>query len=216
MFDPSTHELMHLLTVYGYWVVLAFVAFESMGVPVPGETILLASAVYAGTTHRLSIALVIAAAAAGAIIGDNLGFLAGQTGGRRLVHRYGKYMRLDDRKLRLGEYLFERHGGKVVFFGRFVPVLRIWAAFLAGTNRMSWRRFLAYNAGGGAVWATAMGMAAYTMGDAVTRSGTTLCLVIPVLATALMVVLTLALRRGERRLQQEADRRICVPAPMGA
>src|SRR6266436_2822832 len=129
MFHFATSQLSHLLATYGYWAVLVFVAIESTGIPFPGETMLLIAAIYAGTTHQLSIPLVILAAASGAIIGDNIGFWVG---------REGRYRLLDERKLKLGQYLFLKHGGKVVFFGRFVAVLRAWAAFLAGTNHMSW------------------------------------------------------------------------------
>jgi membrane protein DedA with SNARE-associated domain len=142
MFHLATAELTHFLTTYGYWAVLFFVAIESTGIPFSGETMLLVAAIYAGTTHRLSIALVIAAAACGAILGDNLGYWIGREGGYRLLRRYGPYIRLDERKVKLGQYLFRKHGGKVVFFGRFIAVLRTWAAFLAGTNCMPWGSFL--------------------------------------------------------------------------
>jgi len=139
MLHFATHDLTHLLNTYGYWAVLLFVAIESTGIPFPGETMLLVAAVYAGTTHHLAIPFVITAAAVGAILGDNLGFWVGREGGYRLLRRYGHVIRLDERKLKLGQYLFQKHGGKVVFFGRFVAVLRAWAAFLAGTNRMPCR-----------------------------------------------------------------------------
>src|ERR1700730_14777972 len=139
MFHLATPELTHFLTIYGYWAVLLFVAIESMGIPCPGETMLLVAAIYAGTTHRLSLPLVIIAAASGAILGDNIGYWVGREGGYRLLRRYGHYLRLDERKVKLGQYLFRTHGGKVVFFGRFIAVLRALAAFLAGTNRMPWR-----------------------------------------------------------------------------
>lgn len=98
----------------------------------PGESMLLLAAIYAGTTHHLSILLVIVAA----VLGDNLGFLVGREGGYRLLRRSGHVIRLDERKLKLGQYLFRKHGSKVVFFGRFIAVLCAWTAFLAGTNRM--------------------------------------------------------------------------------
>src|SRR5437899_6658336 len=142
MISMTTHNFLHLLVTYGYWAVAVFIAIESTGIPFPGETMLLVAAIYAGTTHHLSIALVILAAASGAIVGDNFGFWVGREGGYRLLRRYGRFIRLDERKLKLGQYLFLKHGGKVVFFGRFVAVLRAWAAFLAGTNRMGWERFL--------------------------------------------------------------------------
>src|SRR5260370_20885951 len=103
---------------------------------------LLVATIYAGTTHQLAPVLIIAAAESFAILGDNLGFWVGREGGYRLLRRYGHLVRLNERKLKLGLYLFRRHGGKVVFFGRFVAVLRMWAAFLAGVNPKPGLRFL--------------------------------------------------------------------------
>jgi len=169
MFHTATSDLVHLLATYGYWAVLLFVAIESTGIPFPGETMLLVAAIYAGTTHQLSIPLIIVAAASGAILGDNIGFWAGREGGFRLLRRYGHYIHLNERKLKIGLYLFRKHGGKVVFFGRFVAVLRAWAAFLAGTNRMRWPAFLLFNALGGITWATLFGLGGYFLGDRTTR-----------------------------------------------
>jgi len=208
------HNLGHLLATYGYWAVLVFVAVESMGIPFPGETMLLAAAIYAGTTHHLQLPLVIAAAAAGAILGDNAGYLAGREGGYRLLRRYGRYIRLDERKLKLGQYLFLRHGGKVVFFGRFVAVLRIWAAFLAGTYRLPWTRFLAYNAGGGVVWATVFGLGGYALGDNVHRLTGPVGIGGALLGAALALAGIVWLRRNERRLADEAER--ALPGPFGS
>src|SRR5256886_11489333 len=124
---------------------------------------LVTAAIYAGTTGRLSIFWVIVASAAGAILGDNIGYVIGRTGGYRLVKRYGRYIRLEENRLRLGQYLFQKHGSKVVFFGRFISVLRIFAAFLAGVNQMHWRRFLIFNAAGGIVLSTLHRVAAYLL-----------------------------------------------------
>src|SRR5450759_335555 len=106
MIHIATSDLTHLLTTYGYWAVLVFVGIESIGIPFPGETMLLVAAIYAGRTHQLLIPLVIIAAAAGAIIGDNIGFWIGREGGYRLLRRYGRYIRLGERRLKLGQYLF--------------------------------------------------------------------------------------------------------------
>ncbi len=135
-----------LITSYGYLAVFGLVAIESLGVPLPGETALIAAGTYAGTTHRLSPWLIFVVASAAAIVGDNIGFWIGDKGGYRLAYRYGRRVRLDERKLKIARYLFDRHGPKVVFFGRFVSVLRTYAAFLAGTTRMAWWRFFGYNA----------------------------------------------------------------------
>jgi membrane protein DedA with SNARE-associated domain len=194
------------LITHGYLAILLVVAVEAMGVPVPGETMLVLASVYAGTTHHMEIGLVIAAASTGAILGDNLGFLVGQYGGYRLLHRYGKYIRLDERRLRLGQYLFDRHGGKVVFFGRFLPILRMWAAFLAGTHRMAWPRFLTFNAAGGVIWATSVGLAAFVFGNSLLRSGGLVSVASAALALFAVGVVALVMHRREHRLQAQAER----------
>src|ERR671939_1861748 len=158
---------------------------------------LLVAAVYAGTTHRLIIVGVIAAAAAGAILGDNLGFWVGREGGFRLLRRYGTYVRLDERKLKLGQYLFRKHGAKVVFFGRFVAVRRAWAAVLAGTNRMPWHRFLPYNAAGGIVWATLYGLGGYVLGNNVTRLAGPVGIAVAIIAAVIITIFLVFLKRNE-------------------
>ncbi len=142
----------HLVQAYGYYGVFALIALESMGIPLPGETALIAAAVYAGATHHLSIVVLAVVAASAAIIGDNSGYWIGRTGGQRLAERYGRFVRLDRAKLKVGRYLFARYGVKVVFFGRFVAVLRTFAAFFAGVSTMPWWRFLVANAAGGLLW----------------------------------------------------------------
>src|SRR4051794_31116987 len=137
-----TDTLHHLIAVHGYWLVGAVVGLGSMGIPAPGETVLVTAAIYAGTTHGLHIGLVVASAAAGAIAGDNAGFLVGRRFGPALLLRYGRLVRLNTRRLKLGLYLFNRHGGKVVFFGRFIAVLRALAAPPAGRTGVEGERFL--------------------------------------------------------------------------
>jgi membrane protein DedA with SNARE-associated domain len=130
-FDPSGW-----IAAYGYWAVLVLVGLESMGLPLPGETALIAAAVYAGTRRELNVAGVIAVASIGAVIGDNIGYEIGRRLGFPLLVRYGSRIGLDERRLKLGQYLFRRHGGSIVFFGRFVAFLRTFTALLAGANRM--------------------------------------------------------------------------------
>jgi membrane protein DedA with SNARE-associated domain len=163
LFHFSTSSLTQFLDRWGYLAVFLFVGIESSGIPFPGETMLITAAVYAGAGH-LSIAGVIAAGAAGAIVGDNLGYTAGRFGGRALVTRYGSYVRIKPYHLERGEQYFERHGDKTVFLGRFVAVLRAWAAFLAGVNRMPWPKFLVFNAAGGITWAIVFGLLGYILG----------------------------------------------------
>jgi membrane protein DedA with SNARE-associated domain len=159
----SADTLTHLLDVWGYLAVLLFVAVESSGVPFPGETMLVTAAIYAGSGH-LSIALVIAAAACGAILGDNLGYLAGRKGGRPLLLRFGRYLHVDMARMDQAQAFFARYGDRAVFLGRFVAVLRAWAAFLAGLNEMPYPRFLVFNAAGGICWATLYGLLAFALG----------------------------------------------------
>src|SRR5437879_9580251 len=164
MLNFLARNLDSLLATYGYLAVFVFVGVESIGLPGRGETMLGNAASYAGTTGRLSIFWLIVASAAGAIVGDNIGYLIGRTGGYRLVKRYGRYIRLEEDRLRLGQYLFDKHGSKVVFFGRFISVLRIFAALLDGVNRMRLRRFLFFNAAGGLIWSSLYGGDAYIFG----------------------------------------------------
>jgi len=145
-----------LLATYGYLVVSLAIMAEGAGIPLPGETILLLGAAYAGAGH-LDLRGVILAAALGAIAGDNLGYWIGRRGGRALLARYGHLFRLDGRHLARAEAFYESHGAKTVFFARFVAVLRTLSSLLAGANRMSYRRFALWNAAGGILWALVIG-----------------------------------------------------------
>lgn len=152
---------------YGYAAIFLIVMLESAGVPMPGETTLVAAAVYAGTGHTLDIAFVIAVAAGGAIVGDNVGFWVGRKFGDRFLTKWGHLVGLDERKRLLGTYLFACHGGKIVFFGRFVALLRAYAALLAGINGLPPMRFFIFNAAGGIVWAIGFGVAGYLLGKGI-------------------------------------------------
>ena len=207
-FFLSTHTIDGWLASYGYLVVFLLVMIESIGVPVPGETALIAAALYAGSTGKLQIWWVIAVAIAGAIVGDNIGFSIGRYGGAKLLLRYGHKVRLHEGRLKIGIWLFRRHGGKVVFWGRFVSILRTWAAFLAGANHMEWPRFLAFNAAGGIVWATLYGVLYYVFGDALRRLSTTIDVTIGVASGVLLVAFVVWTRRKEAELQQRAEREI--------
>lgn len=195
----------HLLHNYGYYAVFALIALESLGIPLPGESSLIAAALFAGTTHDLNIVVLAGVAGAAAIIGDNAGYWIGKTGGQRLAERYGHYVHLDHAKLKVGRYLFARHGAKVVFFGRFVAVLRTYAAFFAGLSQMRWPQFLVANAGGGVLWVSVYAFGAYALGNAASGIGST----IGIIGMAATGVLSLAMivvgRRSMRAVQQRAD-----------
>ena len=166
---------MSFFTHHGLPLLFAAVAIESFGAPVPGETALIAFGVLAAQGHY-SIEIVIAVAAVAAIVGDNLGFwLIGRRGGRALIARYAWVERRTRNVLPRAEALIARYGGRAVFFGRFVSVLRETIAWVAGLAGMSWPRFLFWNALGGIVWAAAVGLLAYfggkALADAVSRYG---------------------------------------------
>jgi membrane protein DedA with SNARE-associated domain len=167
--------LTHFFTSHGLPLLFAVVLLESFGIPLPGETAQIAFGILA-SQGNYSIVWVIVVAAAGAIVGDNLGYwLIGRWGGRALFERWAFLRRYSERFLPAAERLMRKHGGKTVFFGRFVTVLRYTAAWVAGIGRMEWWKFLFWNAAGGIIWATAVGLVAYYSGhaaaDAIQRYG---------------------------------------------
>ena len=204
--------LNHLIVQHGYWVVAAVVGFESMGVPLPGETTLVSAAIYAGSTHELNIWVLAAAAAIGAIAGDNVGFWLGRRYGYRLLVQYGAIVRMNERRIKLGQFMFDRYGGRVVFFGRFVAFLRVIAAFLAGVNCMDWRRFLLFNALGGVAWAALFGWAGYTFGEEIEQVTTSFAAVSLAVAVVGFLCGMWFLRRHERSLEDQAER--AHPGPL--
>jgi membrane protein DedA with SNARE-associated domain len=208
----STHTLDRLLSHYGYAAVGLFVMIESLGVPFPGETMIITAALYAGTTGHLDPWLIWAAAATGAIVGDNIGFAIGWWGGYRLLVRFGPKIHLNEAKLKVGRLVFERYGGRVVFFGRFVSILRTYAAFLAGSNRMEYVRFLGFNAAGGILWATLYGFGGYALGNNVHNLTGPVGIASVVLAVLAIGASLVVLRKNEQRLEEEAER--AMPGPL--
>lgn len=195
----------HLVQSYGYYAVFTLIALESIGIPLPGETALITAALYAGTTHQLNVTALVAVAAAGAVVGDNVGYWIGRTGGYRLAERYGRFVHLDRAKLKIGRYLFAEHGVKVVFFGRFVAVLRTFAAFFAGVSKMRWPGFLAANLAGGVLWAAAYAFGAYALGNAAHSVGSVITYAGYGIASAVTVASVVIVRKSVRRLEGRAE-----------
>ena len=194
----------NFITDHGLPVLFLVVMIESFGIPLPGETALIAFGVLASEGHY-SIASVIAVAAAGAIVGDNLGYwLIGRVGGRALFARWHWLSQYSDRVLPRTESLMARYGGAAVFFGRFVAILRYTVAWVAGLSRMPWWRFLFWNAAGAVCWATAVGLTAYYGGkavaDAIARYGLYAGIVIAVAIVIGWLVVRFVHTRIERRL----------------
>lgn len=198
------HHLDHLLEHYGYGLVGIIVMLESMGAPLPGESLIIGTALYCAATHKLNIVWVIVVAIIGAIMGDNLGYLIGRSVGFRVLARWGGRVGLTEERLALGRYLFRKHGGKVVFFGRFIAILRTFAALLAGANRMPWHTFLLYNTLGGIGWAGGYALAAYLLGSQVEKISGPLGIAFGCVAALVLGSGFLFLKRNEKRLTEEA------------
>jgi membrane protein DedA with SNARE-associated domain len=210
---PLVHHLHDFIAHYGYFAVFLLVALESAGVPVPGETALVSAAVFAAT-GSLNIVLVVFSAAAAAILGDNAGYWVGREFGFPLIYRYGHYIRVDEGRLKVAQFLFQRHGGKIVFFGRFVAILRAFAAFLAGVNRLPWPRFLVFNALGGIVWATLFGTGGYLLGHAFEHYARPVGLVALVAAVIGAVLASRFIAHHEALLRADAE--AAIPGPLVA
>jgi membrane protein DedA with SNARE-associated domain len=190
-------DVNHLVKVFGYPLLFLLVVSESGGVPIPGETALIAAAILA-SKGKLQIELVVPLAAAAAIVGGNLGYVMGRKGGRWLLQRPGAFERQRLEVLRVGEPFFEVHGPKAVFFGRFLLGLRIWASWLAGATRMRWRSFALWNALGGIAWASAVGLIAYFLGHSAS-SAIEAFGVYGLIAVLLAILSALLLHRRHRR-----------------
>ncbi|MDP4200533.1 MAG: DedA family protein [Bacteroidota bacterium] len=207
LFDGVLTFLQGALERYGYIIVFMAIMIESMGVPFPGETMLLIAAAYAASSSELSIFGVIGSAAGGAILGDSLGYWIGREGGRKLIRKYGKFVGLtDDRYQKAQDYL-KKHGGKAVFFGRFVSIARTWIAVLVGAHHFNYPQFLVYNVLGGIVWATLYGTIGYVFGTNlplvekwVSRAGITLTII----AAAVLVYLWY-LRKKRKEAKELAE-----------
>jgi len=196
--------LIRLIPIYGQWIIFGVVALESAGVPLPGETILVAAALFAATTGQINIVVVVLAAAAGAIVGDGIGYMVGRRLGSPFLRRYGRYIRLDEDRLLIGRYLFFRYGNAVVFFGRFIAVLRMFAALLAGANSMPAGRFFFFNITGGICWACLFGFGAYAVGAEIYKISGTLSVISLGLFFAAGYALSILIRRNEVTLRRRA------------
>lgn len=208
----SPDELHHLFQTYGVWTVALIVGLESLGLPVPGEAVLIVASVYAAT-HDGNIAMVIAAATVGAIIGDNIGYMIGREFGYRIVLKFGAYVGLTEGRIKLGQYLFQKYGGTVVFFGRFFAILRFLAAFLAGVNQLAWPRFLVANALGGLVWASVVGISAYTFGRSIHEIQGPAGVIGITIALVILIAVFIYLKRHEAELQARAEASLPGPLP---
>ena len=208
------HGIDDLLRQYGYLGVGVTLMLESMGAPLPGESLMIAAAVYAATTGQMDIWLLVPAAAAGAILGDQIGYALGRWIGFRVLAHWGRRIGISEERLQLGQYLFRRYGAEVVFLGRFVAFLRTAAALLAGANRMPWDRFLLWNGLGGLVWTVGYGFGAYLLGDAFARLHGPLGIALGVVGAAAAATAVWFVKKNESRLLAEARREVAALQPV--
>jgi membrane protein DedA with SNARE-associated domain len=199
---PTLDRVTKLLLGYGLVLLFLLVGLESMGIPLPGETALIAASVLASQGHY-SIVWVIVIAAAGAIVGDNLGYWIGRKGGRALLRKIPYLRDYFPRILPQAERFFQRHGAKAVFFGRFISILRITAAWLAGISHMPWWRFLFWNAAGGIIWAAGFGIVAYYSGRAAAEAINHYGLYAGIALVALIVVAVAVVHVARKRMVDE-------------
>jgi membrane protein DedA with SNARE-associated domain len=198
------------LTHYGLWAILLLVAIEDFGVPVPGETVLIAGAVYAGSGQLNVVAVGIVGFLA-AVVGDNIGYAIGRFGGRALVLRWGKYVFLTDERLDKAESFFNRHGGKIIVLARFVEGLRQANGIIAGITKMHWLRFVAFNMIGAALWVGTWVSVGYLAGQHITpiynyiTRYSLYVLIALVVAIAAYIAMRLHRRRGARRKEPQEE-----------
>jgi len=198
--------LEQLLHDYGYAAIFAVIALENAGLPLPGETILIGSAIFAARTHELNVFGIVIVAAVAAFGGGVAGFTIGSYGERHFLHRFGHYLHLEERDLRLGRYLFQRFGGRVVFVARFIAVLRSLAGLLAGANAMGMKRFLLASGLGALGWSATFGFGAYALGREIVVLSARAGVILGALVVLAVIAALRFVRRNRARLQVEADR----------
>jgi membrane protein DedA with SNARE-associated domain len=205
-------SIAHLIHTYGLFVVAACIGLEGVGLPLPGETSLIVASVIAGTRHDLNIVEVILTAAGASVVGRMAGYYIGREFGYWLLLRYGFYWRITESRIKLGQYLFLRHGGKIIVIAQFIPILRAIAGVLAGANRMPWAHFLVTNIVGALVWAMFFGIAAYSLGRQIERVAGPMVVVIGIAAVIFIIIAVIFVRGHEAQLTAEAEK--ALPGPL--
>ena len=205
-------SLAHLVHVYGLAVVAVCIGLEGIGFPVPGETSLIVASVMSGTHHSLNIVAVILTAATASILGRTIGYYIGREFGYWLLLRYGFYWRITEARIKLGQYLFLRHGGKIIIVAQFIPVLRAIAGILAGANRMPWVPFLLTNIIGALLWAMFFGTAAFYLGRQIEQIAGPMVFVLGAAAIVFIIVFGNFVRGHEAQLAAKAER--ALPGPL--
>ncbi|SER42486.1 membrane protein DedA, SNARE-associated domain [Faunimonas pinastri] len=206
--------IIDLIGHYGLWLVFGFILLESIGLPLPGETALIAASLFAGSTHQISpVSVIITAALAGAL-GGSIAHWIGKRVGLPVLARYGSYIHLPPKRLKVGRYLFAEYGNAIVFVGRFVIILRAIVGLLAGANQMSWQRFGLANLVASIVWACLYGIGCYYLGAQINRYGSPVAIGLLVLALLIISASLWFFRRHEKQLEVKAE--AAFPGPLVA
>ena len=198
-------QLVAILSRLGYLSVFLLITLENLGLPLPGETVLVGAAIYAGQTHQLDIILIIFAAASGGALGGTIGFWLGRIFGPILTEKYGRLIGLTPRRIILGEYLFKKWGGLIIFFGRFVALLRVLAGILAGLNHFDPVRFFIFNAAGALLWSIIFGCGGYFFGSAIHQVAGPIGWIILIGVMIGGFFIYRYLKQNEARLMREAE-----------
>jgi membrane protein DedA with SNARE-associated domain len=204
----------HFVETYGVWLVAAMLAIESMGIPVPGETTLIAAAILAGTNPTQNIWFVIAAGIIGAAGGSLVGFWLGRSLGYRLVIRYGSSIGLTEARLKIGQFLFRRYGLAIVLVARFFPMLRrSIMGILAGINQMQTMSFLVGTTAGAIAWVMLITLSAYYLGEELRHQTRGATILIGIAAVLVVAIIAFVVARYEARLAARAERELPGPLP---
>jgi len=205
--------LAEFVATYGVWLVAGFIALETIGAPLPAEAALMAAGFFAARTHDLDIRLLIAVGSVSAILGNVAGFWIGRRFGSRLLMRYGDRVGLTEGRIRIGQWLFVRYGGRFVFFARFLPFLRNMAAILAGTNSMPQPIFYVASGTAAVAWVMLYSLAAYSFGEAFTDLASPAAIVLGLVAVLIVLAVPWLVLRYEEQLLARAE---CdLPGPVG-
>ena len=196
----------------GLLLLFALLTLENAGIPVPGEASLIAASIYAGSTRGIGLAAVVIVAVSAIVIGGTIGYSIGRSLGSRLLAHYGRYIWLNEARLKTGRYLFMRHGGKIVFFGRFVVLIRTALTLIAGANRMGFTHFTIVNALGGFVWVLVVSSSAYLFGHELRRIAGPAAAVVFVGTLIFLAALIVFFRHHEKELEARAE--AALPGPL--
>jgi membrane protein DedA with SNARE-associated domain len=202
------------VSIYGGWVVAAFIALESIGFPLPAEAALIAAGFFAAQTQGINIWFLIGTGILAAIVGEVVGFWIGRRFGHQLLQRHGARVGFTEGRMRIGQWLFVRYGGRFVFAARFLPFLRNMAAVLAGTNAMAQPIFYFASGTAAVAWIMCYGLASYFLGESFSDLASPVAVALGIAAGLIVLAVPTVILRYEKRLLAKAERALPDPRPL--